>query len=357
MQNHTTEFDQKYTKFIQKNSKGHFMQSYGWAKLKSNWAHEVIWVEDENGEIKGSMSLLMRKLPVLNYTMMYSPRGPVCDPHDYQTLKELLEKAKQVAKKYKSYVLKVDPDIEVDDSKFEEIVKKLGFNISRGIGNYDGIQPRFVFRLDLRNKTEEDLMKDFHHKTRYNIRLAHRRGVTCKIGSRDDIAIFHKLIEETAIRDGFIARNQDYYEQVYDYLGSEHVRLFLAYHEGQAIAGTIAILWGNKCWYLYGASSNEKRNHMPNYLLQWEMIKWALESGCDIYDFRGVPGNLDEDNPMVGLYKFKVGFKGKYTEFIGMLDYVFNPFIYFIAEKGIKLFRDTRRNIFNLKNRIFPSKG
>lgn len=357
MNNPTKDVTEKYNRFIQKHPKGHFMQSHGWAKLKSEWVNEIIYVENENGEIKGSMSLLIRKLPFLSYTMMYSPRGPVCDPHNSQTIKELLEKAKVVAKKHKSYVLKVDPDIEIEDKEFEEIVRKHGFKVFQGLGNYDGIQPRFVFRLDLRNKTEEELMKDFHHKTRYNIRLAQRRGVQVKVGSRDDIATFHKLIVETGIRDGFIVRNKEYYEQVYDYLGPEHVRVFIASYEGKAIAGSIAILWGNKCWYLYGASSNELRNLMPNYLLQWEMIKWGLESGCDIYDFRGVPGNLDESNPMVGLYRFKVGFKGKYTEFIGMLDYVFNPFIYFLAEKGITFFRETRRKMHILKNKIFPSKA
>ncbi|NLL18718.1 MAG: peptidoglycan bridge formation glycyltransferase FemA/FemB family protein [Clostridia bacterium] len=352
----TKDFAAKYHEFLQAHPKGHFMQSLGWAKLKSSWINEIIYVEDENGEIKGSMSLLIRKLPFLPYTIMYSPRGPVCDPHDAQILKELLEKAKTVAKKYKSYVLKLDPDIEIEDKQFEEIVKKLGLKVNRGLGNYDGIQPRFVFRLDLRNKTEDELMKSFHPKTRYNIRLAHKRGVRCVIGTRDDIAIFHKLIVETGIRDGFIVRQQEYYEQVYDYLGPEHVRVFLAYYEDTPIAGSIAILWGNKCWYLYGASSNQLRNLMPNYLLQWEMIKWALESGCDLYDFRGVPGDLSEDNPMVGLYRFKKGFKGKYTEFVGMLDYVFNPFIFFCAENGITFFREWRRRLYNFKNRITGSK-
>ena len=88
---------------------------------------------------------------------------------------------------------------------------------------------------------------------------------------------------------------------------------------------------------------------MPNYLLQWNMIKWALESGCDLYDFRGVPGDLDENNPMYGLYRFKVGFSGKFTEFVGMLDYVFKPFAWFIAEKGITAFRELRRKLYKRK--------
>jgi peptidoglycan pentaglycine glycine transferase (the first glycine) len=342
----------KYEKFNQTHPKGHFMQSLGWARVKSFWKNEIIIVEDDNQEIKGSLSVLIRKIPFLPCTIMYSPRGPVCDPHDETTLKELLDKAKQLAKKHKSYALKMDPDIEIEDTEFKEIVEKLGCKVSGGIKPYEGVQPRFVFRLYINNRSSEELLKSFHHKTRYNIRLAHRRGVECRVGTRDDLGDYHELMVETGIRDEFIIRPRSYYESVYDYLGSEHVKLFLAYYEGKPIAGSIAIVYGNKCWYLYGASSNEHRNVMPNYLLQWEMIKLAIESGCDIYDFRGVTGDLDENNPLYGLYRFKKGFNGKYTEFIGMVDCVFNPIMYFIVENGIDIFREARRRLYILKNSL-----
>lgn len=339
----------RYEKFLQSNSKGHFMQSTRWASVKNFWRNEIVTVEDENGEVKGAMSLLIRKVPLLPYTMMYSPRGPVADPHDADTLKRLLDECKRLAKKYRSYVLKMDPDIVVADSEFEQIIKRLGFKVSRGLKNYEGIQPRFVFRLDLRNRTEEEIMESFHHKVRYNIRLAERKGVVVKEGSREAVAEFHKMIVETGIRDNFVVRGREYYENVYDCFSPDHIKVFIAYYDDKPIAGTIGILYGNKCWYLYGASRNEHRNKMPNYLLQWNMIKWAIESGCDIYDFRGVPGDTDENNPMYGLYKFKVGFKGTFTEFIGMLDYVFKPFAYFLAEKGIEAFREIRRKIYKRK--------
>lgn len=89
---------------------------------------------------------------------------------------------------------------------------------------------------------------------------------------------------------------------------------------------------------------------MPNYLLQWEMIKWAVERGCDIYDFRGVSGNVDKNHPLYGLYRFKKGFGGKFTEFIGELDYVFNPLVYFAVEAVQRIYRKTRRRFFIIKN-------
>jgi lipid II:glycine glycyltransferase (peptidoglycan interpeptide bridge formation enzyme) len=340
---------QQYEAFLQAHPKGHFMQSPQWANVKSFWNNEVVLAKDEDGNIKGSISLLIRKIPVLPFTLMYSPRGPVCDSHDAATMKALLGQCRQLAKKYRSYALKMDPDIEIEDTEFEELVKSIGFTVSRGLKNYEGIQPRFVFRLSLKGKTEEELMQDFHQKVRYNIRLAERKGVTVRVGTREDVATFHRMIVETGVRDNFVVRGREYYESVFDCLSPDHVRVFIAEYEGQPIAGTVGILYGNKCWYLYGASKNEHRNLMPNYLLQWSMIRWAVEKGCEIYDFRGVPGNIDEHNPMVGLYKFKVGFKGKFTEFVGMLDYVFNPFVYFCAEKGVTAFRELRRKIYKRK--------
>jgi len=342
----------KYEKFVQAHPKGHFMQSLKWAQVKSNWHNEIITVEDRQGDIKGSMSLLIRKLPLVNYTIMYSPRGPVCDMHNKDTIKELIDKAKDTARKYKSYVLKIDPDIEKDDTKFAEIAKELKMKIKNDSKDFEGAQPRFVFRLDLRNKTEEELLMSFHHKVRYNIRLAVRKGVEIRIGTKEDIPEFHRVMVETGLRDNFVVRSAEYFEKMLDCLGPDNIRLYLAYYQGKLIAGTIAILYGNKCWYLYGASSNRHRNVMPNYLLQWEMIKWALENNCDIYDFRGVSGNLDENHPLYGLYRFKKGFGGKFTEFVGELDYVFNPFIYVIVEKSGAIYRKLRRRLFVAKNRI-----
>ncbi len=348
---HPSPFEDKYEAFVSSHPKGHFMQSLKWAEVKSNWSNEIVTVEDNNGNIKGSLSLLIRKVPLIGRTIMYSPRGPVCDIHDSETFKELIEKAKAVASKHKSYVLKLDPDVEKEDEIFANIVKDIGFKIKSANTNFEGIQPRFVFRLDISNKTEEDILMSFSQKVRYNIRLAMKKGVKTRTGSKNDIPEFHKIMVETGIRDKFVVRSPSYFEKMLDCLGPDNIRLYLAYYQEKMIAGSIAVVYGNKCWYLYGASSNEFRNVMPNYLLQWEMIKWAVECGCDIYDFRGVSGDINENNPLYGLYRFKKGFGGKFTEFIGEIDYVFNPFIYFVAEKGEYFFRELRRILFVIKNK------
>ena len=121
--------------------------------------------------------------------------------------------------------------------------------------------------------------------------------------------------------------------------------------EGAPIAGTLAIHYGDKVWYLYGASSNEHRNLMPNYLLQWRMIQWAVETGCRVYDFRGVSGNVSEDNPLYGLFRFKQGFGGDFTEFVGEEDLVLSPVIYWAVEHGTSVFSDLRKTVYLIKNR------
>lgn len=341
---------EEYEQFVQSHTKGHFAQSLLWAKLKDNWKHEVLLAENEDGSIRASMLVLIRKMPGISKTMMYSPRGPVCDIHDKAAMAELLAGARELAKLHHSYVLKVDPDIKASDQEFRTIAKELGFCERQKTKNFEEIQPRYVFRLDVAGKTEDEIFAAFHNKTRYNVRLSTRKGVTSEIGTREDLPRFYEIMLETGVRDGFVIRSLEYFQKMYDALG-DHVRLYVAKYEGKIISATLAILYGNKVWYLYGASSNEYRNVMPNYLLQWEMIKWSIEEKCDIYDFRGVSGDIDESNPLYGLYRFKKGFSGEFTEFIGELDYIFNKPMYVLLEKAQIVYRNMRRKVFLKKNK------
>lgn len=351
MKTYISENHKEYKDFLLSHPKGHFAQSVEWAKVKSDWKSKIIIAKDDTGNIKGAINVLIRKIPFINYTVMMASRAPVCDPHDAETIKALVDKAKELAREHRSYVLMMEPDVEAEDKEFENIVRKLGFKIKSTAKNFEGINPRFVYRLDIKNKTEEELIMSFHQKWRYNIRVAQKKGVEIKIGTKDDIPAFHKIMVETGLRDNFVTRSVEYFEKMYDCLAPEHLRLYLAYYNGKLIAGTITIMYGKKCWYLYGASSNEHRNVMPTYLLQWEAMRWALEKGCDLYDFRGVSGDLDEKNPLYGIYRFKKGFNGYLVELIGEIDYIFNPAVYFMVEKGFKLFRSIRSKIYMLKHK------
>lgn len=340
----------QFEAFVAGHPKGHFLQSYDWAPVKNDWKWEGILRRDDSGTITGAMSVLIRKMPGVPWSMMYAARGPVCDVHDKQTILELTAGAAGLAKKYNVYALRIDPDIKSDDTEFIEIMKSLGYTHHPGDKDFNGIQPCYVFRLDVKDKTEEELLANFHSKTRYNLRLSARKGVTVKLCGKEMLPDFARLMQETGNRDGFITRPQAYFETMMDSLG-ENARLYMAFWEDKPIAGTLAIHYGNKVWYLYGASSNEHRNVMPNYQLQWEMIRWALETKSDIYDFRGVSGDLTPENPLYGLYLFKKGFGGDLVEFCGEFEMVYNKLADFTVNKALGTARTLRRKIRMLKHR------
>lgn len=318
--------DKDIKKFLQTHPKTNFMQSPEWAKVKTDWKNEFIVVRDENNKVKGTMSILLRKVPIFNRYIMYAPRGFVCDIYDKETLKELTEKAKEIAKKYKAFIFRLDPDVLENDEKFKNTIKELGYKTKKNIKNIDQvIQPKYVFRLDIRNKTEDEVLQSFESKTRYNIRLAGRKGVTVREGKREDLKIFHNIMKTTGSRDDFFIRPLEYFEKIYDEMSPNHVKLIIAEYANEPIAAVLPILYGDKVWYLYGGSSNKHRNLMPNYLLQWEMIKWAISNKCNWYDFRGISGFKNENDPQYGVYKFKKGFNPTFMEFINEMYVVYNP--------------------------------
>ncbi len=341
----------EYEAFVQSHPKGNFAQSFLWGKQKPMWRWQAVAVRGSDGKIKGTLALMTRPVPVIGRTLMYGCRGPVCDLDDRETLAELIEGAKALAKENRAYVIKIDPDVPSSNTHFAGLLHELGFRGKEGGKNFEAIQPRYVFRLNVEGKTEDELLAGFHQKWRYNIRLAERKGVTVRVCGKEMVPAFSELMLTTGVRDGFVTRKPEYFAAMLDNLG-EHCRLYMAFDPaGTPIAGTLAIHYGDKVWYLYGASSNEHRNLMPNYLLQWRMIQWAVETGCRVYDFRGVSGDVSEDNPLYGLYRFKQGFGGEFTEFIGELDLVLSPVVYWCVEHGTSIFKELRRRLYLIKNR------
>ena len=340
----------EYEAFIASHPKGHFAQSSMWGKVKSAWTWRAIAVRGEDGKIKGSCAFLIRKAPLVGAAMLYACRGPVCDLEDKATLDQLMEGAKALAKEVKGYVIKIDPDVSHENEAFRKLLESYGFILTGTGKNFEGAQPKFVFRLYLNGRTEEELLASFTQKHRYNIRLAVKKGVEVKLCGLEMVDEFTRIMVETGVRDNFVTRDAAYFRRLLEKLG-DHARLYMAFHEGQAIAGTLAIWFGDKVWYLYGASSNQHRNLMPNYLLQWNMIQWAVEKGCRVYDFRGVSGDRSEDNPMYGLYKFKKGFNGDFTEFIGEMDWVLSRPMFVFVNKATKLYRKMNTLKYKLKNR------
>lgn len=320
----------EYENFIKNHPRGLFMHSSKWGKVKSSWKWEAIIDRDENGVIKGSAAVLIRSVPVIKSSLLYCCRGFVCDIDDTQTFDELFDGLLCLAKEYKGYCIKFDPEISKEHTEYKKHLIDKGFKeLNPGCLDFENVQPKFVYCFDYDNKTEEELMLQFKPDYRNRIRKASRKGVEVKIMGKEALDDFTAIMRETGERDGFSTRPASYFASIMDNLGDD-CRLYMAYYEGKAIAGTLAIRWGkNVMKYQYGASSNSNRNVYPNYLLQWEMIKWGLESGCRIYDFGGISGDIENtENSHYGLWRFKHGFNGYMVEFVGEFDYVINPFVY-----------------------------
>ena len=187
----------------------------------------------------------------------------------------------------------------------------------------------------------EELLRRMKQKTRYNIRLAARKGVTVRAGSEADLASFYELMETTAQRDGFGIHTRAYYEAAHHlFVPTGQGRLLLAEYEGQLLAGLVVLGVGRRggtACYMYGASSDEHRNLMPTYILQWEAMLWAKEQGHRVYDLWGVPdedeatleaGFTQRNDGLWGVYRFKRGFGGRLVRTAGAWDLVYAPLRY-----------------------------
>lgn len=274
-----------YEKFIQNHDLCDFQQSMRWGSVKEYWTNEVIALQNSKGDIWASMSILIRKVPLFG-NLMYVPRGPIGDVHNEAILQELTIQLRKLARKYKAFVVILEPNVKKEDKEFAKLAKKLGYQIySEAVNFHQEIQARHNFRLRIENKTEEELFQNFSSKTRYNVRLAMKKGVTVKERKEEGLDEFYKLMQATGKRDHFRIRPKEYFQTILREF-PEEASIYIAYYQEEPIAGIMPICYGNKMWYLYGASGNEHRNCMATYLLQWEMIKIAKSHHCKTYDFR-----------------------------------------------------------------------
>jgi lipid II:glycine glycyltransferase (peptidoglycan interpeptide bridge formation enzyme) len=325
--------------FVAESPTGDLLQSFegGELKRRSGGWQPIRLAAEHDGRILGAVSILKRRFPRLNKCIFYAPRGPVCDFSDPRAFDALVDAVKARAGREGAILLKIDPPVEVGGPLDAGFLSKAGFVPVPDPQGFGGIQPRCVMQLDLR-PSMDDLLANCKPKWRYNIRLAEKKGVRVRSDcTKDDLRVFYDLLKETAQRDRFLVRGFDYYECMWDILvEAGYARLFLTEYEGEPVAGALLFIFGDKCWYTYGASSNRHRNVMPNHLMQWRMIEWAKDSGCTVYDFRGVSPrqDADEEDNLSGLNRFKAGFGARFVEYIGEFDLPFSGFWYWAWTVG-----------------------
>ncbi len=277
------------------------------------------------------MLVLLRKLPG-GFTIAYVPHGPQMevDPHFFAGF------AGKLAEHLPDTVtfIRFDLPWQVDSWEDRKTWLKRPFRKS-----LVDIQPPDTVLISLA-ESEEEILSRMKRKTRYNIRLAERKGVSIRTGGLPELEKWYAIYEETAERDGITIHSFEYYRRVFQEglkQKNPSVRLLLADIDNEIMAGNILVLHGSCSTYLYGASSSEKRNYMPTYLLQWEGMRIAREHGCESYDMFGIPPVADEGEPMYGLFRFKTGFGGQIVNRAGCWDYPVNKAAYTLyrtAEKA-----------------------
>jgi len=307
----------EWLEYIRRFPQAHLLQTPAWGVLKSGFDWQPAWVL---GGGSGAQ-VLFRQLR-FGFTIAYIPKGPLGEDWD-----SLWPEVDAVCASHRAIFLKVEQDCWEDG---EVDLLEQGFKASP-----HSIQPRRTITLDI-GQDEETLLAAMKQKTRYNIRLAEKKGVVVK--ASDDVQAFSEMMDETGQRDDFGVHTLAYYQRAYQLFHPEgYNELLVAEYEGQPLAGLMVFARGERAWYLYGASNNLQRNLMPTYLLQWEAIRWAKRRGCKLYDLWGVPDNdentleaqfMERSEGLWGVYRFKRGFGGQLRRSGMAWDRVYKPLPY-----------------------------
>lgn len=302
--------------FLRSAPDAHLLQCSAWGELKAAFGWQAVRV------LAGGTGaqVLFRRLP-LGLTFAYIPKGPVGP--DWSALWPEID---QVCRRRRTVLLKVEPDLDDSDAPQVSALFK-GF-----YANADPVQPRRTIVLSL-DGDETQWLARMKQKTRYNIRLAEKKGVAVRASK--DIGAFYSLMESTGRRDGFGIHSREYFQRAYDLFSQAGMcELLLAEFEGRPLAGLMVFARGSRAWYFYGASNEEERSRMPAYLLQWEAMRWAKARGCRFYDLWGVPdadeetleaGFSERSDGLWGVYRFKRGFGGSLVRSAGAWDKPYLP--------------------------------
>jgi len=325
--------------FISNSPNGDLLQSFEWGevKRKDNWIPIKLVVEDES-KIRGAILILKHKIPFVNLSIFYAPRGPVLDYEDHDAFDTLLDAIKNTAFIHKAIYIQIEPRAPIENTRFSDYLKSKGFVNLKKKSIFRLGRARDIARVNIANSLD-DILMSFHSKLRNSIRSAERKGIETIFGdSIDDLKIFYNLIEDTGFRQKFPVRNFGYFRELWNnFLPSDIGKILLARYEDQIIAGCFVFIFGQVCWYMYGASSDLHRNLNAPHLLHWKAIELAKTRGCQYYDLAGcLRTPLSPDNPGYGIQKFKMRFNPELYTFPEHY-YIFRPSLYHLWVFGENL--------------------
>lgn len=335
----------QWNSFLLSQPRGHLLQSYEWGELNRYLGGKIYRLGAlDDGRLIGSMMLTLSPLAGrLPLSCLYSSRGPtIADPAS-PALSALMAHAQRiVARQEHAVALRVEPNVADDDSQMENWLtayRALGFRTFPY-----AVHGRRSWVLDIRPGADELLAK-CKITWRQNIRSAERKGVVIR-EARDeaDFEAYYTLLKLTSERDAFFIHSRSYHQEILRQFAEQgDAVLYLAEHEGEPIAAKVLIRFGDWCWDMFGATSNQKRNLKPAYLLQFRCFQWAQARGCHFFDFRTIPEILQPGEEMWGVYEYKKGFGGFSRLNMPTQDYVCRPLVYSAWRKLVEI-RRTRRH-------------
>jgi lipid II:glycine glycyltransferase (peptidoglycan interpeptide bridge formation enzyme) len=349
-----------WNSIISKLPNPHFLQTYEWGQVKAKYGWQPIYVVwDEQGNMKvetdvnrlssfvfppSAAALILKRQILRNgfaarLSILYSPKGPLLDWTNESLRTRVLNDLQSFAKTQGAIFLKMDPDIvlgtgvpasedEVVDANGQLVMNELkrrGWEYAS-----DQIQFKNTVLIDLK-PTEEEMLARMKQKTRYNIRLAEKKSVGLRVGTKDDLSMLYRMYAETSVRDGFVIRDDGYYQTVWNLFmnsGEPTCEPLIAEVDGEPVAAIFVFYFAKRAYYVYGMSRNTHREKMPTYLLQWEAMKRAKAKGCKVYDLWGAPEVFDENDSMWGVYRFKEGLGGQVVRTLGAWDFAPSPLWY-----------------------------
>ena len=339
----------EWNTLVSRLSSAHLLQSWEWAGVKAayGWKPMPVFWPNTNGGADAAAMVLKRQVLSRGFAarlcILYIPKGPLLASSDASLTARVLDELQGFARKQGAILLKVDPDVvlglgvpgEADAQElgiggaFRDDLTRRGWRLSG-----DQIQFKNTVMIDL-EPSESELLERMKQKTRYNVRLAERKGVVVRSGTLQDLELLYRMYAETSVRDAFVIRDGAYYRLVWETFmkqpaGSAQpgAEPLIAEVDGEPVAAIFLFYFAKRAYYLYGMSRELHRDRMPNYLLQWEAMKRAKARGCSIYDLWGAPDEFKEGDSMWGVFRFKEGLGGQVMRTLGAWDYPASPIWY-----------------------------
>lgn len=322
----------------------HPLQTFEWGQFRKKTGLEVYRRgEIANNKINNAYQITVHKTPNFPYLIGYFPKGDLPS-------KEIIEDLEEVGKENNISFIQLEPNILKDSSpKINDGLKK----------SFHPLFTKYTFILDL-TRTEDELLKNMHQKTRYNIRLSEKKGVKVEIdNSKKAFENYLKLTKETTKRQKFYAHDETYHKLLWETVGNKEntafdpgklqANLLTAKLNKKILVAYILFTFKDKLYYPYGASSDEHREVMASPAAMWGAVLYGKSLGLKTFDLWGAANVPDPkpSNEYYGFHRFKQGFGAELVEFVGSYDLIINPINYrllTVADKIRWAYLRARRN-------------